>query len=560
MRNKIARNHFERVKTAVLKKGTAASLAKWITENTTYAGQPYSFVDHEFQEKVLSDTSVEVNVRKASQIGLSEASARYATAIVNVLSPFTCIYTLPTSHFAGTFTKTRIDPIIEGSPIMKDAIHRTTDNNEIKRFGDSYLYVRGAASNNAPISIPADMLVHDEYDFCDLDVLTQYTSRLTHSKHKMIRRFSTPTLPAFGIDKEFQNSRKFFLFCKCHHCGHWFLPDYYNHVKVEGFTGDLREITKQNLNKYPWQDAQVHCPSCGGVPSLQPEHREWVQENPEQQLLAAGYQVSPFDAPNIISPGYLVRASTNYDRIQDFQNFNLGLPAEDSEATLSRDDFTGVFIQGEASPGAYVMGIDVGSLYHMVVGKVDVYGGIHVVHSEQVPMGKARDRYHEIRRQYCVACSVIDSGPHGETVLALQQLDPNLYASVYVKLKSIQTYHVVSKEEEKEKGQGFLRQVNVNRSKAFDAYMDFLRSGKLSIIDSDQRELIIQHHCSMKRVKQFDSDSGEMSYNWAKTDGQDHYHHAYLYLWVASRIMGVGRPQIIIPTTRVSKFKTSTVI
>ena len=166
-------DHLERVKTAVLKKHTAASIAKWITENTFYAGQPYSYVDHEFQGVVLSDVSRDVVVRKCSQIGLSECSARMALALVNVLSPYTVAYTLPTAAFAGTFAKTRMDPVIEGSPVMRSNVHRTTNNNEVKQFGSSFLYIRGAASTNAPISIPVDHLVHDEVDFCDQEVLGQ---------------------------------------------------------------------------------------------------------------------------------------------------------------------------------------------------------------------------------------------------------------------------------------------------------------------------------------------------------------------------------------------------
>ena len=198
---KIEKNHMNRLRTAVLKKHSAASIAKWIEENTKYAGHPYSYVDHEYQEKILSDTSIDVNIRKCSQVGLSECSARMALALTNVISPYTVAYTLPTAHFAGTFAKTRIDPVLEGSDAMCEAIHKTSDNNEVKRFGDSFLFIRGAASSNAPISITCDHLIHYEVDFSEQEVLCQYVSRLTHSKWKRTTRLSTPTLPNFGIDR-----------------------------------------------------------------------------------------------------------------------------------------------------------------------------------------------------------------------------------------------------------------------------------------------------------------------------------------------------------------------
>jgi len=334
------------------------------------------------------------------------------------------------------------------------------------------------------------------------------------------------------------------------------MPDYYQHVKIPDYLGDLREINKQTLTRIRWEEAKLICPSCGNEPSLQPEHREWVCENPTENHVCAGYQVTPFDAPNIIVPSYLIKASTTYDRIQDFQNFNLGLPAEDKEATLMRDDFNGVFIHDYPGSGyTYVMGVDVGNVYHFVISGIDAWGDMFVVHTEQVPMGKAKARYFELQRLFRVACTVIDSGPHAETVLSIQERDVNCYASVYMRSKSILTHNVVDKEEDDNKGQVFLRQVNVNRSRAFDAYMNIIRENKLRVVETDEKDLIIDHHCSMKRVKIFDNDSGEMAYSWQKSDGIDHYHHAFLYAYIAGKIKGVGRTTILLPTNGVFTFR-----
>ena len=147
--------HLRRVETAVFKRHTAATMASWVTQETQLGGLPYSFKHHEYQERILSDASRDLVVRKCSQVGLSEASARMALATVNILTPFTIAYTLPTAKFAGTFAKTRIDPIIAGSRVLQENIHRTNDNNEVKQFGESlmsllsFLYWRGANSATA---------------------------------------------------------------------------------------------------------------------------------------------------------------------------------------------------------------------------------------------------------------------------------------------------------------------------------------------------------------------------------------------------------------------------
>ena len=554
--DEVTQGHLDRLRTAVLKRYTAGMTAKWVVDHTFLGGRPYSFHNHEFQEEILNSEEQETNTQKCSQVGMSEAQARKALARVSMLTPYTVAYTLPTAKFAGTFAKTRIDPIIEGSPTLKQTVHKTNNNNEVKQFGDSFFWIRGAASSNAPISIPCDHLIHDEVDFSDQEVLGQYRSRLTHSAWRNVDRISTPTLPNFGINKYFRASRRKFLFCKCEHCNEQFIPDYYKHVKIPGFLDDLRRIDKAVLSRIRWKEAKVHCPRCGKVPSLQKEHREWVFENPDDNFKAIGHQVSPFDAPFVVTAADLVEASTEYDRIQDFENFSLGLPSDDKEATLTREDFESLFVRTPVPTSAvFVMGVDVGNVYHFVIDAVDAWGSLLRVHSEKVPMGMARTRYHELRREFRVICTVMDSGPHSETVMALQEQDPNMYAAVYMRSKSVVTHTVIEKERVEEEGQDFVRQVNVNRNKAFDAYMEAIRSNKIHFIDSDLREETIQHHTSMKRVRVFDNDSGEMTFSWQKSDGVDHFHHAGLYSWVAARIKGLGKSLIILPTFQAFKFK-----
>lgn len=547
--NPIAQDHFDRVSVTALSKDSLRTLADWITRNTFIGGEPYSYLDHEYQQVILSDQSQEVNVRKCSQVGVSEATARLSLAAARVMQPFTTIYTLPTAKFAATFAATRVDPVIDSSKSLREML--TSSNNEVKQIGDSFIYFKGAASTNAPISIPADLLIHDEYDFCDLEVLTQYTSRLTHSRHKLIRRFSTPTLPNYGVDKEFRQSRRHFNMCRCNHCNHYFVPDYYAHVKIPGYDGLLSDINKPMLARIRWREARLLCPKCGKVPSLQIQHRSYVCENPGEALVGAGYQVSPFDAPNIVTAADLVKASTDYKRTQDFVNFGLGLPMEDKEATFTVDDFDRVFtLVNEAGSYCRVMGIDVGATYHFLVGEVGIDGRIHIIHVERVAMGEARRRYHELRVRYRVLCTVIDSAPHAETVMALQNQDSNLFASVYVRNKTLLTHRVVDDDADRDEGKEFVRQVNVNRSRAFDAYMEFVRQGHLTIAlqacqgeeGIDMQDLLIKHHMSQKRVRQYENESGELSYTWQKTDGEDHFHHAALYLYIASRIRGVSSP------------------
>lgn len=537
------KHHLERLRSSTLNKFTMEDLARWISTNTFINGDPYSFVDHEYQLVILEDGSREVVIRKCSQVGISETSARMALALCGVIRGYTVAYTLPTAGFAATFMKTRVDPVIQNSPYLKDMLSGELDNTEVKKLGDSFLYLRGAQSSNAPISVPCDHLIHDEVDFSDPEVLSQYQSRLTHSKYKRKTKLSTPTLPDRGIDYEFQRSRRKFNFVKCSCCSQYFLPDYFAHVRVPGFTGDLRDITKANLHNVNYHDAYVECPHCGGKPSLQLEHREWVTENPSDNFVASGIQVSPFDAPNIITPAYLIEASTQYKRYVDFINFGLGLPTLDQDATLTAAELDlCIDADLEELGGGYVMGVDMGLLCHVVVGKVRPDSTIRIMHLEQVPVSKIRARYNELRVMWKPRITVMDSQPYTETVLALQEKDSRLYGAVYVRQKGLNLFKVIDREEDKDEGEHDLRQININRDKAFDSLMDFIRSGMLSKRSCELNDVWKAQLTDMRRIKDWDTQTQEIVYRWVKSEqGNDHFHHGTLYMYVASMVLGVAR-------------------
>jgi hypothetical protein len=545
--------HVERLRAGTTHRLTMANIPEWISRNTFIKGQPYSFFQHEYQEKILRDQSQETITRKCSQIGLSETTARKALALCGLTRGYTVAYTLPTAGFAGTFMRTRIDPVIQGSPYLSALIHPTTDNAEVKRLGDSFLYLKGCQSDNAPISVPCDHIITDELDFSDPTVVSQYQSRLTHSEFKRWDKLSTPTLPKRGIDYEFQRSRRHFNLVKCNHCNHWFMPDYYTHVVIPDFSGDLKDINKNNLHDFRYTEAYVSCPSCGGRPLLTPDHREWVCENPTEAFLAAGYQITPFDCGRI-TPGDLVLSSTRYKKITDFVNFGLGYPAEDAESVLSREELENCLVESRSEGTiSHVLGLDIGMVSWCLVGAVHYDQSITIIHAEPIPVQNLRTRVKELEKHYRVRISVADALPFVETILAMQQTQRNLYAAIFMRSKAMETFNLKRKDEEHKQGIKDLRQVNVNRDKAMDALMDAIRTGLIRKVHDEHDEAWVEHCTAMSRIKEWTPDA-EMSYVWRKPEsGDDHLWFATLFMHLASQILGVSRntgPQVsLVPQT-----------
>jgi hypothetical protein len=429
----------------------------------------------------------------------------------------------------------------------------------VKQFGRSFLYLNGTFGQAQAISTPADMLVHDEVDFSNLSVLTTYESRITHSPYKLRREFSTPTLPGRGISGRFDRSRRHFNMVKCNYCAHWFLPDYYLHVRVPGFDGDLKDITATNLHKLSWRDAALHCPNCSKVPSLQHEHRNWVLENQNEQYTAAGYAISPFDAPNIISTPFLVEKSTKYERVSDFVNFNLGLPYEDATVSLTGSFLRSLFVPGSppATSGNF-MGIDMGLVCHVVIGNA-TQGQLTVLHYERVPLSDFERRKRELQAEYRVLITVMDALPYTDIVMRLQGHEPNLFGAIYLDSKTVATYSVKDQRKEPEKGKLAIRQVQINRNVAFDDMVATIIRKEMLFFERPEMETFLTHLLDMKRQAVSDT-NGELVYKWVKSDkGDDHFMHALLYLFTATKLRGLTTGSAPIAQI-VSSFRVKTAV
>lgn len=544
IKDQYVKSHLERIQSSVDSIFSLQAIPEWIEKNTKIQSRPFSFTDHEYQLEILRDQSQEIIVRKCSQIGLTELSIRYAMAMLRIIDGMTCIYTLPTASFAANFAKTRVDPIIAASEDLSFAVNPNLDNTEIKQLSNSFLYLKGTIGSAAAISVPSDLNIHDEFDFSDLEVLSNYESRLTHSKYKLRREFSTPTVDNFGISGSFNRSKRKWNFVQCCHCAEWFLPSYFEHVKVPGYDGDLRGITRDNIDQYRWKEATLLCPKCGKAPDLGPAYRQWVLENPNENHEASGYQIQPFDAPAIITPAYLIQRSTKYKRYADFVNFNLGLPAEDKENALTREEIVSILVQGEfPSFPTTVMGIDMGVTCHFTIAGYDYTSGqLYVVHREKVNIANFARRKQELAIQYRVVMTVMDSQPYVDTVLRLQETDVNLFGAVYVASKKIEIFQIEDKDEDLSSGRLPVKMVKINRNPAFDDLVSCIRGGKLFVkrsADREDEEFISQ--CTDMRRTQIFGDDQEMKFVWKKSEkGNDHYFHSLLYCYVASRLRGVA--------------------
>lgn len=557
--SEMVQHHLQRLRLATSERVDHTQMSRWIQENTYLGGKPYSFKGHMFQKKILDDPSPHKVVRKCSQVGLSETGLRYAAALMGTMQRFTLLYVLPTASFAGTYGRTRFTPIVMSSPVLRAlASESGLDNQDVKQFGDNYLWFRGATSDTAPISVAADGLVVDEKSFADQQILGDFQSRLTHSPYRWKFELSTPIYNGCPIDTSFQQSRRHWCAVRCCHCGHRFVPSYYEHVRIPGFSKHLDEIVKDNIHLTRFKEAYLACPHCERAVDLSDEYREWIVENNDEDWIATGFQVQPFDAPSIISLPYLIEASTSYASKAKFRQFNLGLPAEDAQSGLTEADIDAASIElPEPSFQRYVIGADQGMTCWIVVSGVEPSGNLVVVHYEHCALSEFERRLDELKAQYRVRVSCFDMQPNVYLSMQLSDKDPGAYPAMFSTRQGLDLFDVKVRDADPEAGVVAVRQVMINRNAALDRIMADLRSGAIKIARREKYDTLKAHLTDMRRGE-ITLRNGEWGSVWSKsTKGNDHLMFALLYSYVAARLQDMGGMALPRGMFQVNRIKVS---
>ena len=150
---------------------------------------------------------------------------------------------------------------------------------------------------------------------------------------------------------------------------------------------------------------------------------------------------------------------------------------------------------------------------------------------------------------------MLDEQPYVETILNLQQTDPNMFSGMFVTRKGLALYDTQTREESERDGKMAVRRVSINKNALLDVVLDELRSGNIKIRKDQNWEDVKEQCTSMKRIKQLTDDG--VQYIWRKpTDGSDHFHMALGYVYLAAQLRGaVSRGSGLAPMVTSFKLK-----
>lgn len=522
------------------------SLSKIILQHGFVEGEPFSFDDHEFQIDIVDDTAQRIDVRKCSQVGLTEMMAQKVLAIMAVQRNIRIMFSQPTKEMATKFSKDRIDGAIEQSAFYSKLVKAGSDAAGMKKLGQNLLYIMGTYGANSAISVPAEMIISDEIDFSNDGVLGKLNSRIRHAKtvdsngNRGYRyRFSTPTVDGFGIDVGFNAGDQRYYMCKCEHCSTWVCPEFAKDLILPGWDKPLMEFSRDNLDdeRIDINGSWLKCPSCHKnlwSSILNKDRRQWVAKKPDNY--DHSYQVYPWDVPKYNTPAGIIRQFEGYPIKADFYNFVVGLPYSDAENSFITEDkhwkkYCDVdlwIFQTIMRDATTVGGMDIGKTCHLTV-KIKVQGGWHVVWMEKItntktdpalPKVVARFDYYRMRK----LC--IDAGPDITLVNSLISArgGGRIQAVVYTVVPGFIPIHL--------KPDGDT--INADRTKTLSLLLTQHNNGENHYPHKEELRIELYKHLgTTKKIRERNA-LGDIVEKFIKTDKQDHWVHSLNYCNIAA--------------------------
>ena len=426
------------------------------------------------------------------------------------------IYMMPTVKQVESLCKVSFDPIINFNREIKK-LTKTNTASQKTINGRSIVFVGaqpqkvGGSSNKDSVqlrSIPADCVRRDEIDLMDMDIVEQSKQRLNASRFRHEDNFGSPTYPGYGIDAMYEASDQGKWQIKCTHCGKYT-------CLVETFP---RCIIKKDGE---WIRSCVHCHK-----EIFVHDGQWECEYPDRR--ESGKWVDGLISPFADLEEYFYRyESTEGSKRLEFERSILGRACADTTSQLTEEDVWKRCCDDGMLYGSrhdMVMGVDIGSTNHVVVGHRTGKDTFEIVHMSRHSDMKS---IHDLAKKMNIRCAVIDSGPHDHGVRSFQKAEP--YA-VYLCQYSEQ----MPGEPKYDAKTMFIK---CNRNEMCDRVHSAIAQERLVLPRRcDEVNLYAYQMTRTAKTMMENPDTGVPKPKWIKlAGGDDHYFHATLYFMLACK-------------------------
>lgn len=507
---------------------------------------PFSFDGFPWTRDFVDDFATRKVAKKPSQFALTEAvlTESFWSVIVEGAS---VLYCLPTDGAVSDFSASRFDPAIEASPKIKAAFS-SVSNVGHKRAGSANLWLRGAKSSTDARSVDPRRLKLDEINEMEPAMIALLEERITGQLDGSVTLLSTPTVPKFGIDLEYEASdqKQWLVKCPRERCSSWVWLDW-SSVKWADDDASTAHIECPRCHA-PWEENQRLEVARAG---------RWVAQRPDVLTKhgVSGYWITR--ACSLVMPLWKIvakflRARHDPTQLEHVMNgFGMSFVVDGMKLTeelvrsLVRD-----YDQLHAAPEEVettTMGVDVGGQLHYRISTArpdprDPKGtGRSVLRTGAVPNFEDLD---ELMRAFRVQTCVIDANPERRAAKAFQERWGGPAAGrVWLALypndpRDMHRWDEGTDENER----GF---VQIHRTEAMDMTLARFRYPGVSDLPAGTLDLprglpsdFAAQMCAPVRVYEAGKAGPRAVY---RENGADHYAHASLYDEIAA-LRGGGAP------------------
>lgn len=452
---------------------------------------------------------------KSAQTGASE---RFLTEALYLPDQFkvTVIYFFPTSGTISDLVQERVDEPIGASTYLRNVVRssknlmgKAADKVALKRMSNGFVYFRGANQPTQITSIAGDVIFVDELDRMPQENVPYLPKRLAHSEWKWERWASTPTIPNYGIHKEFLLTDQMHYNVKCQHCSTWQELDFFENVEYKMKTDLQAEWAKLVCRKCRKEIVPWMCET------------EWVPKYPDHDT--RGYFISKMYSP-LTDFKQMVESSlrSSESEIQQFYNQDLGLPYEPKGGRINEEVLQSCvrpYKLGSTDKPQY-MGVDVGKVLHVTILNAE---------NKMVYIGtvKAFEELDKLMAEYNIKICVVDGLPETrEAQKFADRFKGRVYLCYYTGLKEPKKGEWFKKENQK---------INTDRTLSLDMYSGKYKNQTIQLPQNlDFFEEFKEHMKSLTRIVREDK-HGNFVAEYVQT-GPDHYFHSGNYANLAKGV------------------------
>lgn len=354
---------------------TVSRCDRWAERYRYMAGPPFpgpwNFKHHPWLRAMHNDRTEMCVGKKAAQMGYTETMLNVTFFTMDQLHR-DVLYVLPNQKpDAADFSATRFDVALEASEHI-EKMFSNIKNVNLKRAGFQSLYIRGSHSRSQLKSLPAGLIILDEFEEFDESALPLVKERLSGQLElqKQIWMISTPMVPNDGIDKQYELSNQMHFVFKCPHC----------HRLTELTFPECLVIVGESELDPRVQESHIICKEC--QQKLEHAAKEeflaegfWNALYPDRPI--KGYYINQLYSPTVTPAGLAIaslKAQLNAADEQEFWNSKMGLAHVVANAALTDEHLNNAIRNYNMDdPGMMkqrfitTIGIDVGSLCHYEV-------------------------------------------------------------------------------------------------------------------------------------------------------------------------------------------------